>query len=170
MNIRVGLFMRPLLALVIKGRMMSQNKVTLLDRALGQFEGPNLLWFEDPKQPEESVSKLLVSANRIQYDWQFRGDTKTGTLDFTFDGQDVEVTWVDTFHAKEAMTCTGTHDDEVIKVVCQYGAEYGDPWSWRTEIRSPGADQLLIEMYNIHPDGKEDIAVRINAPRIQGEA
>ena len=46
-----------------------------------------------------------------------------------------------------------------------YSAGEGPDWGWRIEVRVPGPDAFLIEMFNIEPGGKESIAVRHRAER-----
>lgn len=40
-----------------------------------------------------------------------------------------------------------------------YPAPPGPDWGWRIQIL-PAAAELSIVMYNVHPEGQEDLAVR----------
>ena len=137
----------------------------LPDRAAGRYSGTNLLWFEDPDRPEESAAEVHVDADRIRYSWSFRGEPQSGVFPFVFEGNAVSVDWTDTWHSTQPMTCTGTRTADAITFQGTYPAGDGPDWGWRTEIRQPAPDRVLIEMYNIEPSGEEQIAVRIQAQR-----
>jgi hypothetical protein len=72
------------------------------------------------------------------------------------------VHWIDTFHnGSKVMACTGTIDaDGTVDVRGRYAAPPGPDWGWRIKILAPTHDRLQMEMYNIHPGGEEEIAVR----------
>lgn len=144
---------------------MDHQESTFLSIAQGNYRGPNLLWFQDPNKPEESVSIVEVKETEINYDWQFRGKPQKGHMTFRIKGNAVEVDWVDTWHAADGFKCVGTHAQEEMKFLCTYGDGTGADWGWRTELSMPSADQFLIEMFNITPKGEEQIAVRILADR-----
>ncbi len=138
---------------------------SLMELATGEYFGTNLLWFMDPDAPEESPTEVQVEAGQIRYTWQYKEAPQSGVLEFSFEGDQVSVDWTDTWHAAETMHCKGTRTGDAITVLVSYGAGEGPDWSWRTELRFPGPDQFLMEMYNIEPDGKEQIAVRLRADR-----
>jgi hypothetical protein len=46
-----------------------------------------------------------------------------------------------------------------IDVRGSYAAPPGPNWGWRTVIETPDDDSLRIVMYNVSPEGKEDLAV-----------
>ena len=81
------------------------------------------------------------------------------------EGEMATVDWNDTWHAKDSMRCAGTLTSEALIVETSYSAGDGPDWHWRTEVRTPSGDELLIEMYNITPEGDEQIAVRLRAKR-----
>ena len=134
---------------------------TLLERAAGAYAGTNWLWFQDPNVPEESATELEVAGDRIAYTWSYRGAPQNGVMEFAFDGDAATMTWTDTWHAKEPIVCPGARTDDRIEVT----GTYGPGWSWRTEVTLPSDDELLVEMFNISPDGEEQIAVRMRGPR-----
>lgn len=140
---------------------LGPEMTSLLERAAGRYTGTNWLWFEDPENPEESATGIEVAANRISYTWEYRGEPQSGVMEFAFDGDAADMTWTDTWHAKEAIVCPGKRTDDRIEVV----GTYGPGWSWRTEVTLATADEILVEMFNISPDGKEQIAVRMRGPR-----
>lgn len=134
---------------------------SLMERAAGNYTGANWLWFENPEVPEESATTIDVAGNEIRYAWEFRGQAQTGVMAFSFEGDGVSAHWTDTWHAKEPIVCPGTRTRDRIEVV----GTYGPGWSWRTELSMPSADELLVEMFNISPEGEEQIAVRMRGAR-----
>lgn len=137
----------------------------LLKRAEGKFAGTKLLWFKDPDNPEQSAATAEVTGNDIRYTWSFRGNPQSGTLAFARSGDQVEAELTDSWQSPSPMHNTGTQTDDAITVGGSYSVKSGPDWHWRTEVRMPHENQLLIEMYNIQPDGLERIAVRLRANR-----
>jgi len=140
---------------------VEREMTNLLDRATGRYAGTNWLWFENPDVPEQSATEIEVAADRIRYTWEFRGQPQSGVMVFSFDGDAASAEWTDTWHAKQPIVCPGHRTDDRIEVV----GTYGPGWSWRTEVTLATADELLVEMFNISPDGKEEIAVRMRGSR-----
>jgi hypothetical protein len=57
------------------------------------------------------------------------------------------------------MLCNGkVASDGSISVFGKYAVEDHPDWGWRSEI-VPGEDQFKYVMYNVTPEGAEDIAV-----------
>ena len=145
---------------------LDHNETSFLEAAIGNYSGPNLLWLYDPNKPEESVATVQITATEINYSWEFQGKPQTGRMVFHLKPDAVDVDWVDSFHAADGFKSVGTHSPTEIKVLCHYGEEGKPQWGWRTELTMPKAEQFLVEMFNISPDGKEEIAVRIVADRL----
>ena len=137
----------------------------LLQNAEGSYGGPNLLWFMDPNKPFESDGEVQVESESLRYTWSFKEKPQSGVMTFAFQEDGVEVEWTDTWHTPEPMRFRGEHQPDAIVVHGTYAAGEGPDWGWRIEIRVPGADELLIEMFNIPPEGPEAIAVRMPAKR-----
>ncbi len=145
---------------------MSQVKTAaLLGQASGRFAGTNLLWLEDPDKPRESAAEVQVEGTRIRYTWSFDGRAQSGSLALTLGRDGVEAEWSDTWHSPQPMAFAGPHSADAVVVRGNYSAGEGPEWGWRIEVRSPAPERLSIEMFNIHPDGQEDIAVRLEAQR-----
>ena len=139
---------------------LEPEMTSLLERAAGRYAGTNWLWFDKPSA-EESATEIEVEGNEVRYTWTFRGEPQSGVMAFAFEGDTAEMTWNDTWHAKETIVCPGTRTDDRIEVV----GTYGPGWSWRTEVTLPTANELLVEMFNISPEGEEQIAVRMRGTR-----
>ena len=152
------------------GDAMTPNQTTsaaLLAMSVGSYAGPNLLWFMDPETPLESDGTIEVEADRLAYTWSYEGKPQTGvlTLDIGDDGITAELT--DSWHTAGApMAFTGEHVADAIVVNGTYSAGQGPDWGWRIELRAPEPGTFRIEMFNIQPDGVEQIAVRlVGTPR-----
>jgi len=124
-----------------------------LKNAEGTWEGTNTLWLKYPENPQESATRMVVSPGRIEYSWAYQDTSQTGTFVFSGGGDQLSVAWTDTWHSKDPMASSGTERDGVVKVTGTYAAGDGPDWSWRTEFRMDGPDQLSIKMYNILPEG-----------------
>ncbi len=133
----------------------------LLDRAAGRYTGTKLLWYQDPENPEKSDAVVEIEGDELHYTWSFRGEPQHGAFRFKFADAETTANWTDTWHAKQAMTCTGMTTPEQIEVL----TNYGPGWSWRTIVSVPSEGEILIEMINIDPKGAEQPAVRLTATR-----
>ena len=73
----------------------------------------------------------------------------------------VTAQWIDTWHmGDKVLSCQGAvARDGAISVRVSYAAPPGPDWGWRTDITANAGQSLRIVMYNITPDGKEDLAV-----------
>lgn len=134
-----------------------------LTRSSGRYAGPNLLWFMDPENPFESHSEVDVETDRVQYTWSHEGQPHSGVVRYSFTEEGVEAEWTDTWHAPNLMRFRGPHLAGALIASGTYSAGEGPEWGWRIELRAPAPQELLIEMFNIHPNGEEQIAVRLRA-------
>jgi hypothetical protein len=63
------------------------------------------------------------------------------------------------------MVCTGLIDKYgLVDVLGSYSYPPGPDWGWRITL-SPGEDELEMRMFNIHPEGQEDLAVEASYRR-----
>lgn len=146
-----------------------------LKEATGWWEGTSSLslpW--QRKEPYDSNSSLHVDLGpkgtfaQIEYRWSHEDVVHHGVLLVAGNkkGGTVQVGWVDSWHQNpNVMTMTGKWDsDDKFSVTGKYSAGEGPDWGWRFELALKG-DTLHYEMTNIHPDGKEDWAVRCDYKR-----
>jgi hypothetical protein len=142
---------------------------------VGSWKGTNRLhtpWL--PVELHESDSTAVVRAKMngqflsIEYTWSYEGAEQEGMLVVGCDAKSdaVQAVWTDSWHSKDVlMLCNGTMgSDGVISVTGQYAVPDNPDWSWRTEI-TPGADTFRYLMYNVSPDGVEDLAVETEFKR-----
>ena len=147
----------------------------LLDLA-GRWQGTYRLIVE-PTEPERlSASAMSVTpvANarfaRLDYTWNYEGRLQDGSLLIGYEKERGVVTavWVDSWHmSSKAMVCEGAAGaGRSLEVRGFYAAPPGPDWGWRTVVK-PGADGTLrMDMYNVSPEGKEDLAVEAVYSRI----
>jgi Protein of unknown function (DUF1579) len=133
----------------------------------GEWNGSNRLFMSADEPGTESISTASVGFEvnekflKINYDWVYEGKKQTGLMLFCF-AKDSNITsvWVDSFHQSGAfMNCIGTLENDKISVKSNYTQpEYAD-WAWRTTVEPIGENSFNFTMYNVSPDGNEDIAV-----------
>jgi hypothetical protein len=133
----------------------------------GQWNGKSTL--QDPHNniADECASTLTITPIlkgtfvRIDYTWSYQGATQEGIILVGFEKQANAVTahWADTWHMSDkAMTLRGGVDaDGTISVLGSYAAPPGPDWGWRI-VLSPG-ESFRMTMYNIWPEGKDELAV-----------
>jgi hypothetical protein len=76
--------------------------------------------------------------------------------------------WIDTWHmGDKVMACRGTPGSNgEISVQGSYAVPPGPDWGWRTIIRPQENQSLQIIMFNIWPDGREELAVETDYTRV----
>ncbi len=145
------------------------SPIEKLSALAGNFTGTSRL--QDPMNniAEESPSSMTVTPMlggkfvRLDYTWGYQGAPQEGSILVGFNPKSGEVTahWIDGWHnGTRVMPCTGTSDGKNISVAGSYPAPPGPDWGWKTVIE-PGADSLTVTMYNVWPEGKEELAVEM---------
>lgn len=135
----------------------------------GAWEGTTTTRFDPSAPAEESRTRAHVQAIlggrflRIQYTGTVSGAAHAGEMLFAYekDEQRYSLAWVDSFHTGTAlMHSTGdvTAPDGPISVLGSYGAG-GQRWGWRTTLHA-SPERLVLEAFNVAPDGQEDPAVK----------
>lgn len=135
----------------------------------GTWRGTNRLQDPNTNSPAESPSTAMVTALlagafvRIDYTWAYQGRPQEGMLlvGYEADAETATTCWIDSWHMSDkAMLCRGAAaEDGEIAVRGSYAAPPGPDWGWRTVIRPGEGDRLRIIMFNISPDGMEELAV-----------
>lgn len=98
---------------------------------------------------------------RLDYTWGFKGAPQEGSLLVGVEQATgvATVAWIDSFHnGDRLMPCTGTAEAGVVDVRGTYPAPPGPDWGWRTQL-SAAPGRLSMVMFNITPDGHEELAV-----------
>ena len=146
-----------------------------LTRLVGDWKGTNRLhttWM--PVKLHESNSTASVRSRMngqfltIEYTWAYEGSAEEGMLILGCDPHSdaVQAVWTDSWHSKDIlMLCNGEIDgDGKISVFGTYAVPDYPDWGWRTEI-TPGDNEFRYAMYNVTPEGEEEIAVETDFTR-----
>jgi hypothetical protein len=137
-------------------------------RALaGDWQGTNAVLLPGAA-PHEAATALAVSTVvagsfvQLAYSWAFDGAPQEGLL--LVGGDPAQTTlvgvWLDSWHMAHAvMQLAGEAAiDGVVALRGRYSVPESADWGWRIELE-PGAAQLALRMYNIAPDGAEELGV-----------
>jgi hypothetical protein len=139
----------------------------------GDWQGHNSLWLspQDPVRESAATARIGTVAGgrflQVNYIWTEQGKPQDGLLMVGVGVGDnaVKAVWVDSWHMGNVMMdCPGTVSQEGrLDVLGAYAAPPGPDWGWRivlelTEKDQP-VDSFKMLMYNIPPEGKEELAV-----------
>lgn len=136
---------------------------------VGRWEGTNKLYLSPPPDPAiESPSAANVSLKvagqflEIAYTWEYEGKPQEGTIVLGCDTRTdaVQAVWTDSWHlSHKLMLCDGKlKPDGSINVTGSYEVPDNPNWLWRTEIVI-GTDAFRYRMFNVSPEGSEELAV-----------
>jgi hypothetical protein len=107
---------------------------------------------------------------QFAYDWSHDGAGHEGVLLLGYDSEKGLATaaWVDSWHqSTRVMACTGSIDGNgTANLRGSYVAPPDADWGWRIVLTPVSGSELTMVMYNISPDGKEDLAVRAEYKRV----
>jgi hypothetical protein len=142
---------------------------------VGSWKGTNRLhvpWMEEKLKESDSSATVRSKMNgqflSIEYTWAYDGEPQEGLLIIGCDRKSdaVQAVWTDSWHSKDVlMLCNGTRKtDGTISVTGSYAVPDHPDWGWRTEI-IPGDEKFRYAMYNISPEGDEEIAVETDFTR-----
>lgn len=140
----------------------------------GIWSGRNRLHLGDwnPEEPIlESDATAEVRARsggqflEVSYTWTYKGEPKEGVIMVGKDPKSGKVNafWTDSWHmANQLMNCEGSETESGgVNVKGHYKVEGHPEWGWRTEIE-PGLSSFRYLMYNVSPEGEEDLAVEMD--------
>ena len=139
-----------------------------LAQLAGEWSGTSRLWLSPEEPARESPSTLSASlvANgkflALRYRWAEDGPQEgLIVLGAEARGDRVRASWVDSWHMGHAMmSCEGALDaDGSASVKGSYPAPPGPDWGWRIVIAPIDRDGFRLRMFNITPEGEEQLAV-----------
>ncbi len=147
-----------------------------LAKYAGSWSGINKLYLSwTPETLKESKSKLDVSlkANAqfiaFEYTWVFESEQQEGIILLGCDTKSnaAQTVWTDSWHSSHTFMLSDgkVAEDGSISVKGYYKVEGHPDWGWRTDI-IPAGDSLRIVMYNVTPEGNEELAVETDFARI----
>jgi hypothetical protein len=140
----------------------------------GAWEGPTRTWFDPSAAPDESVTtaaiELILGGRflRLEYQGTVMGESHAGEMLIGYEPEEQRFisAWVDSFHMSPSiMMSTGDRRaDGAISVLGGHDFR-GQRWGWRTLLRLEGDEHLVMEGYNISPQGREDQALETRLAR-----
>jgi hypothetical protein len=146
----------------------------VLGKLIGEWSGTNRLytsWIkENPVRETDSKATVAFSAQgrflKIEYDWSFDETKQEGLilLGDEKDTQSVKAFWIDSWHMGDKfMVSEGAQNGSgAISMKGFYAVPDHPDWGWRTVIESKNPDSFKITMYNVSPEGVEELAVEAN--------
>ena len=143
----------------------------------GEWKGTNRLhlnWMPDPILESDSTAVVRQLARgqclEIVYTWSYKGELHEGILLLSGDAGTgaIRAVWTDSWHsANVIMVCDGSvRPDGGISVKGSYAVPDHPDRGWRTEIFLDDQDFNYV-MYNISPEGLEELAVETRFSRIE---
>ncbi len=142
----------------------------------GEWKGTKRVYLSGATGPEKSSPSRMTIAMAargsfmlLDYTWKYEADAHKGVLLLGYDDTQNVATaaWGDSWHmSRKLLQCAGSIDGgSVFNVRGSYEAPPGPDWGWRIALAIQDANSLDITMFNISPDGEEDLAVRAEFAR-----
>lgn len=143
---------------------------------IGLWSGENLLrlsW-ETPSDFNSRGELTAAMAIRdkfltVNYQWSYKDTPHEGLLLLGFDTNSatVNAAWVDSWHSNtKPLILSGTiNESKTIDLRGSYEVPNHPDWGWRIVI-TPAEKDLSMTMYNISPEGEEDLAVQADYKRV----
>lgn len=141
----------------------------------GRWTGDNTLWLNPDAEPRRSDASAEVTVEAegqsltVRYQWADRGTPQSGILLLVGDPSSgaLAAAWTDSWHsAHHLMECRGASDEDSASVHGTYAAPPGADWGWRVAIEATDMDACALRMFNLPPDGDEQLAVEMRFARV----
>jgi hypothetical protein len=143
---------------------------------VGTWSGTNnlyLSWLPEPLRQSESTLNVSLKANRqfiaFEYMWTYEGEPQEGIILLGGDTKSnaVQTVWTDSWHSSHTMIVSdgNVNADGSVSVKGNYQVEGHPDWGWRTDI-IPAGEKLRIVMYNVSPEGDEELAVETEYTKV----
>lgn len=141
------------------------------EKLTGEWRGTNRLWFgwlpDESARESGSIATISFEAEKnflsIRYNWAFEGKNQEGllVLGCEKDSETVNAFWVDSWHMSENfLQCNGKLENNgILNIKGFYSVPEHPDWGWRTVIETENENTFKFVMYNVSPEGKEDLAV-----------
>lgn len=116
----------------------------------------------------DSQSNLLIGLaardkfTTITYTWGFDGEPQEGMLVIGQDQGLLHGVWIDSWHMGDKLMALRGQAEASGAIVLRgsYAVEGGPDWGWRTDLE-PADGALRVAMYNVSPDGEEELGVEV---------
>ena len=150
------------------------NAIQSLHPLAGSWSGESHLWLRRPHDATyDSVMTAAIEpamqrqALLVRYAWEIEGEPQEGLLVLNQLGGIVAGSWFDSWHmANSSMTLTGEHEaGGSVSVSGTYPVRDGPDWGWRILLEPRDGTRLILRMFNVTPDGDEELAVETDFVR-----
>jgi len=142
----------------------------------GDWKGTNnlyLSWLPDPLKPSDGTMNVSMKAKgqfvQFDYTWAYEDEPQEGLIVLGCDTKTdaVQAVWTDSWHSRHTFMVSDGKVDEngAVSVKGYYKVPDHPDWGWRTDI-IPAGDSIKIVMYNVSPEGEEELAVDTEYIRI----
>lgn len=146
-----------------------------LSAYVGSWKGTNnlyLSWLPDPLRQSESTMTVSLKANKqfvaFEYTWAYEGEPQEGLILLGGDTRSnaAQTVWTDSWHSSHTIMLSDGEfgEDGSVSVMGHYKVEGHPEWGWRTEI-IPAGKTLRIKMFNVSPEGDEELAAETDYTR-----
>ena len=133
---------------------------------LGDWAGPSRLFLEGKTYDCVSTASVRTIARdrffSVSYSWQVEDELAEGLIIFpaSLGPTTAVATWLDSWHMSEViMVCEASLNPAgFVALKGSYAAPSGPDWGWRLELGEED-EAFVLRMFNITPDGHEEIAV-----------
>jgi hypothetical protein len=149
--------------------MDTQTRVKAL---VGDWRGISRLWLTPDAPVRECKTSATVTLAAgggflmIAYAWAYQDEPQDGVLLVRLADEPgaLDMVWFDSWHTEgNFMTFRGeAYSDGQVSAVGSYAASEGPDWGWRIVLTAGPEDGFELRMYNIPPDGSEELAVEAN--------
>jgi hypothetical protein len=103
----------------------------------------------------------------MRYAWQVEDEPQDGLFVLNQLDDVVAGYWFDSWHmADSSMAMTGAKSDGELSVRGSYPTSDGPDWGWRILLGPAANARLILRMFNITPEGDEELAVDADLARI----
>ena len=145
----------------------------------GQWVGIAKTWFEpevvhDSSEVKSTIKPVLGGMYMLhEYTGSFEGKPLEGLAIYGYNLtlQRFETVWVDSFHTGTAFLFSegsrGSQDWNVKGTYAYVTPETEQYWGWRTTVEMIGLDEIVIQSYNISPEGEEQLATETKLNRVK---
>ena len=150
----------------------------LQENLIGNWTGESSLrlsWMTPSEFP--SVSKLTAKKAvggkflTLEYTWEYENNAHESFLLLGFDDKEqvVRASWADSWHSSDRpLALAGKiSEDNALELFGTYEVPNHPDWGWKIHI-APAADRLQITMFNVTPEGEDDLAVKSGYKKVVG--
>ena len=140
----------------------------LLD-AVGTWSGNSelhLSWLPEGERVLKSNSTLRVQSDRhnafaqLHYTWVHDGEEQDGSILIAADENGATTAgWSDSWHQSSAVMALNGEARATVNLRGHYSVEGHPDWGWRIQLSMSGSS-VVLEMFNVSPEGAEEWAVR----------